>query len=152
MSSFTYPVGRVEGRLIFYFVSLNDQGNNPVFKIVTYEPIDRYGVRYHNLGFGDYSKDTGLPDDKTITNNGDMRMVLETVVSTLKFFFQEYPNETVHIDGSNQARKDYYHKLINDYWYRIQEHYLVRGCNEGVVEIFQKGMKYEFILISLKKS
>src|SRR5690242_10486127 len=113
MSSFKYPVSRVSGRLIFYFVSLNDHGSNPVLKIITYEPVDRYGVRYYNLGFGDYGNDIGLLDDKVISNNGDMRKVLETVVSTLKFFFQEHPEKIVHIEGSDQTRKDYYHKLIN---------------------------------------
>lgn len=145
-----YPLRRIDGELIFYFVSLNDQGSNPIFKIITYKPVDKYGIRYYNLGFGDYNKDTGLPDDRVTSNNGDMRKILETVVSTLKFFFQEHPDKIVHIDGSDQTRRDYYHKLINDYWYRIQEFYFVQGCNRGVTEIFQKGMKYEFILISLK--
>jgi hypothetical protein len=152
MSLLTYPVVRIDGKLTFYFVSKNPFSGNPIYKVVTYGPLIRYGVVYYSLGFGDYDEITGLSNDKAISNNGDMRKILGTVVSTLKIFFSEHPYEVVHIEGSDQTRKDYYHKLINDYWYNIQELYLVEGCNNGVVEVFQKGMKYEFILISLKKS
>lgn len=151
MNSFTYPVDRVRNDLMFYFVSRNSDGNNPIYKVVTYVPVQRYGIHYYNLGLADYDVDTGQYNDIVISNNGDMRKILTTVVSTLPIFFGEHPDKIVHIEGSDQTRKDYYHKLINDYWYRIQELYFVEGCNNGTVEIFQKGMKYEFILISLKK-
>ena len=152
MSLLTYPVVRIGNELIFYFMSINPYGCNPVYKVIMYVPLSIYGENYYNLGFGDYDKDTGLFDDKAISNNGDMRQILGTVVSTLGIFFGEHPDKTVHLNGSDQTRKDYYHKLINDYWYRIQELYLVQGCNHGITEIYQKGMKYEFILISLKKA
>lgn len=152
MSLLTYPVIRIGNELIFYFVSKNPYGCNLIHKVIMYVPLTVYGANYYNLGFGDYDKDTGLFDDKAISNNGDMRQILATVVSTLSIFFEEHPDKTVHLNGSDQTRKDYYHKLINDYWYRIQELYLVQGCSNGITEIFQKGMTYEFILISLKKA
>jgi hypothetical protein len=143
-----YPVTRIENKLIFYFQSRNAFGENPVLKVVTYVMYFKHGTPYYNLGFGDYDPKTNEVFDQTVTDNGDMRKILATVVSTLEIFFQEKPHETVHIDGSDRVRRAYYHKLIADYSNLIAELYVVRGRSSGKIELFQKGKSYEFILIS----
>lgn len=143
-----YPVTRIENKLIFYFQSRNPLGENPILKFVTYTPYNRDGETYYNLGFADYDPNSKEVSDTAVSNNGDMRKILATVVSTLKTFFKEKPHETVHIDGSDRVRRAYYHKLIVDYWNRIEELYVVKGRTLGKIERFQKGKIYEFILIS----
>jgi hypothetical protein len=143
-----YPVTQIENKLIFYFQSRNSFGENPVLKVVRYAMFHKHGATYYNLGFGDYDPRSNEVSDTTISDNGDMRKILATVVSTLKVFFQENPNETVHINGSDRVRKAYYHKLVVDYSNSIEEFYVVRGRSSGKIEPFQKGKSYEFILIS----
>jgi hypothetical protein len=143
-----YPVIRLDNKLIFYFESLNPFGDNPVLKVVTYTPYYKHGALYYNLGFGDYDFQNNDFSDTAVSNNGDMRKIFATVVSTLKTFFKEKPHETVHIDGSERIRRAYYHKLIADYWNLVEELYIVKGRTFGKVERFQKGKIYDFILIS----
>jgi hypothetical protein len=122
-----YPITRINNDLTFYFQSRGPFGENPIAKIVTYTPIYKYGVTYYNLGFGDYDPENNEVFYTTVSNNGDMRKILATVVSTLKIFFQEKPDEIVHIDGSDSVRRAYSHKLIIDYAPLIEEHYVVKG-------------------------
>lgn len=118
MSLNTYPLNRIGNDLGFYFVSMNSEGENRVIKIIAYEQVTKHSITYYNLGFGDLNPDTGEVDDEAESNNGDMRKILSTVVSTLPYFFEMNPVEKVHIDGSTLLRKQYYHKLARDYYRR----------------------------------
>lgn len=143
-----YPVTRIENKFIFLFQSRNPFGENPVIKVISYALYYKDGDMYYNLGFGDLDPESHEVSDTTVSNNGDMRKILATVVSTLKTFFKEKPHETVLINGSDRIRRAYYHKLIVDYWNLIEELYLIKGRASGKIERFQKGKNYEFILIS----
>ena len=109
--------------------------------------MDKYGKKYYNLGFGDYDEKTGLLSDKTISNNGDMRKVLRTVVSALEIFFQEHPNQTVHVEGSDSIRNSYYQKIIIDYADKIQKQYYVQGFVNGEIEDCQPQTQYQGLRI-----
>jgi hypothetical protein len=151
MNSPVYPVIRIDNKLIFYFESRNPFGENPVLKVVRYSMFHTHGATYYNLGFADYDPENNEISDTAVSDNGDMRKILATVVSTLKIFFQEKPYEIVHINGSDQVRRAYYHKLIVDYSKLIEELYIVKGRSLERIEPFQKGKSYEFILISRRE-
>ena len=144
-----YPVIRVPDKLTFYFLSLDPFGRNPVLKIVTYSIYDKHSVTYYNLGFGDFNPESNEVNDTAVSNNGDMRKILVTVVSTLKMFFEEKPYDSVHVVGSDQRRQAYYQKLIADYSNLIDGVYLVKGGYSEKIEPFHKAKNYEFLLISL---
>jgi hypothetical protein len=146
----TYPLEEVDTKLQFSFVSADTEGENRIIKIIAYDVIKKHKVIYYNLGFGDLDAKTGEVDDEVESNNGDMRKILSTVVSTLPRFFQVHPTKKIHMDGSTLLRKQYYHKLVRDYHQRIAEHYLVEGCLNGTVERFDEKKEYDFLLISLK--
>jgi len=110
-----YPVTRVENKLIFYFLSRNPFGKNPVLKIVTYALHRRNEASYYNLGFGDLNPESNEISDTAVSNNGDMRKILATVVSTLKTFFEAKPYDVVHVAGSDRVRQAYYQKIVADY-------------------------------------
>jgi hypothetical protein len=152
MNQPVYLVTRVDNKLIFYFESRNSFGKNPVLKVIRYVMFHKHGASYYNLGFGDYDPGNNQLSDTTISDNGDMRKILATVVSTLKIFFAENPDEIVHIDGSDHIRRAYYHKLIVDYSDLIETFYVVKGRSLGKIEPFQKGKSYEFILISRREA
>lgn len=150
MTPDTYALEREGNKLQFSFVSADSEGENRVIKIIAYDIVKKHKVTYYNLGFGDLNTETMEVDDEAESNNGDMRKVLSTVVSTLPLFFELHPSKKVHLDDSTLLRKQYYHKLVRDYYRRITEHYVVEGCLDDIVEPFDVKKEYDFILISLK--
>ncbi len=101
--------------VVLIFESINPVTARTILKVVVYAQIEKYGETYYNLGFGDYNKETGKPDDTIVSDNGDMCKVLRTIVSTLPQFFEQFPDATVHIMGSDRIRNDYYQILVKNY-------------------------------------
>ena len=141
------------GELFFTFLS---QGEQVIPKLIAYTRIAKGGTKYFNWGFGDLVIDekTGeyRIDDKVESNNGDVKTVFYTVVSTLTSFFDVHPHATVYIEGSNRQRLDVYKRLIDRHWKHIEPFYEVKGSNGSEIEVFKPGIDFEYLLISRRKS
>jgi hypothetical protein len=140
-------------QMSFVFLS---QGIVVIPKLIVFDPIEKGGVKYYNWGFADLvlNPETGAyePDDKVESNNGDIKNVFYTVVSTLTIFFERYPDATVHIEGSDPQRTEVYRKLIMRHRRQIDPFYTVEGFVNGQIEPFRDGIEFEFLLISRKKA
>ena len=90
----------VEGTKIqFLFASV---GKRTIIKAIEYTPIDRIGLTtVYNLGFGDYDEALGTIIDNVNSNNGDMRIVFNTVLSTVPVFFAKNKNAVIIVSGSD---------------------------------------------------
>lgn len=126
--------------MFFTFLSTGRDAIIP--KGVAYIPIEKNGSRYYNFGFGDLviNPITGKYDDiddKVESNNGDVVKVFYTVVSTLTDFFEQYPDATVHVAGSDRQRMDVYQKLIVRHWKEIEPIYYIQGFRNKNLENFQ---------------
>lgn len=141
------------GELYFTFLS---QGEQVIPKLIAFTAIEKGGRKFFNWGFGDLVIDelTGeyRIDDKTESNNGDVKTVFYTVVSTLTEFFAIHPDATVHIEGSNRQRLEVYKGLIYRHWKHIEPFYEVKGFIKGKIEVFKPGTDFEYLLISRRKS
>jgi len=141
------------GELFFTFLS---QGDQVIPKLIAYTPIEKGGRKYFNWGFGDLVIDetTGeyKIDDKTESNNGDVKTVFYTVVSTLSDFFGVHPDATVYIQGSTRQRLAVYKGLVLRHWKHIEPFYDVKGFIHDKIESFEPGTDFEYLLISLKKA
>lgn len=141
------------GALYFTFLS---QGVQVIPKLIAYTPVEKGGNKYFNWGFGDLIIDerTGeyRIDDRNESNNGDVKTVFYTVISTLADFFQLHPDATVLIAGSNRQRLAIYRGLIFRHLKHIEPFYVVNGSYDGKIEAFTAGTEYEFLLISRRKS
>lgn len=85
--------------LRYLFVS---EGSQTIVKAIQYSYIQQlYGRDVYNLGFGDYEIDTDTLNDTTNSNNGDGYRVLNTVLSTIPTFFQQYPDRILMVHGSD---------------------------------------------------
>src|SRR5687768_1594345 len=139
--------------LFFTFLS---QGEEVIPKAIAFTPIEKSGSKYYNWGFGDLMIDekTGeyIINDKSESNNGDVKTVFYTVVSTLSKFFEIHPDSTVYVEGSNHQRTEVYRKLINRHWTQIEPFYRIEGYTNGAIGRFQPGIEFAYILISRKKS
>lgn len=148
MSFQGYKLDSANKKRIFTFESVNPVTGRTIQKVVSYDPVTKAGAKYYNLGFADYDpRSNRLLSDTDISDNGDMRKVIATVASTLEPFFQKHPQAIVHIEGSDQTRHDYYHKLIRDYGKMIPDKYDIEGFvdKENRIEPFQAGRKYKYI-------
>jgi hypothetical protein len=141
------------GELFFTFLS---QGEQVIPKLIAYTPIERGGRKYFNLGFGDLIVDETSGeyriDDKVESNNGDVKLVFYTVVSTLSDFFEIHPNATVYIAGSTSQRLEVYKGLIHRHWKHIAPFYEINGSIGSKIEAFEPDVDFEYLLISRKKS
>jgi hypothetical protein len=140
------------GELYYTFLS---QGDQVIPKIIAYTAIEKSGRKYFNWGFGDLVIDekTGeyRIDDRAESNNGDVKTVFYTVVSTLSDFFDHNPDAIVYVEGSNRQRLEVYKGLINRHGRHIEPFYEIKGSIDDKIEDFRPGIDYEFLLISRKK-
>lgn len=104
---------------------------------------------FFNLGFGDYNEETNEIDDTIVTNNGDARKVLATVVSTLYAFTGKYPNASVFATGSSDSRTRLYRMGITNNLDELKEDFKVYGLNKDeVFEEFIVGEDYIGFLVT----
>ena len=96
-----------------------------------------------NLGFGDFDLLTGEVRDSVISNNGDGKKVMATVVKTLIDFFAKRPQETVIFTGSDDRRTSIYKRVILQYYADFSERLLISGLNaEGIEEAIETSTPY----------
>ncbi|QRR03547.1 DUF6934 family protein [Dyadobacter sandarakinus] len=83
----------------FLFVSV---GSKTILKAVRYTYARTFeDKKVYNLGFGDYDIKTGTIVDQAKSNNGDAYKVLQTVLSTIPYFFEKNPDAMVLVQGSD---------------------------------------------------
>lgn len=78
------------------------QGIKSIIKAIEYTPITVIGARtVYNLGFGDFDETSGTIIDDVNSNNGDMRIVFNTVLSTVPLFFAQNTEAVIIVSGSD---------------------------------------------------
>ena len=174
-----YPLQEEQdsGKMKFYFESI---GVKRITKVVEYSRLkDYYLGGLYNLGFGDFDYTTlKVADDKN-SNNGDMRPVANTVLSTIPLFFEEHPHDSVYVRGSDSGIKfemycwqscnlskrpckgkcrktdqriNSYRHYLNSNYTQLTESYIFSGFN-AALELYlpyQKNTKYDAVIISKK--
>jgi len=89
------------------------------------------------MGFGDVRPD-GTIDDKAISNNGDLVMVLGTTIAILKEFTSKFPDAEIFFIGSTQIRTRLYARIIRNYSREFAREFIISVLikeGEGFVEI-----------------
>lgn len=77
-------------------------GIKKIIKAIEYTPIMTMDSRMvYNLGFGDYDEMLQNIVDDVNSNNGDMRIVFNTVLSTIPKFFAKNEDAVIIISGSD---------------------------------------------------
>lgn len=80
------------------------KGEKLIIKAIEYSFLRRFSERkVYNLGFGDYDEQNGSIVDDINSNNGDMRKVFSTVLSTVPKFFAENKDSAIWVQGSDSA-------------------------------------------------
>lgn len=132
----------------FEFVS--EGKNGKIKKLVVYQDVGIEGL--FNLAFGDKDLETGLLDDKSISDNGDTEKILATVVLTVFIFTNKYPNAFILAKGSTPARTRLYRRSIFKYLEEAKENFIIYGILKNQeTEEFIPNKEYEGFVIQRKK-
>lgn len=114
----TYLYNR-EGQLVYSFIS---SGKRNILKTVIFTPTEYEDIV--NLGFGDLMPD-GTVDDVTQSNNGDMAIVLATVIEIVRTFITEHPRNTIFFKGSTPQRTRFYQRIIKNYYKEFASEFII---------------------------
>jgi hypothetical protein len=131
---------------IFQFTS--EGKHEKILKVVRYSPTNLKTM--YNLGFGDFDPETGLVDDKIVSDNGDGEKVLATVAATVYAFTAENPKVHVYIIGSNDVRTRLYRIGISKYLKEIQKDFDVYGLQKNLWKSFKPNTNYKAFLVKRK--
>lgn len=138
-----YKIEYSIARKAYLFVSQGRHGC--VDKVVTFQLISN---DIYNLAFGNWKRDDIEFDDLVVTDNGDMEMVLSTVIEITKMFLAANPDVYVNFTGSTAARTRLYQIIIGNISEIVVGQYDVWGELEGHWVPFEKNVNYEAFLVS----
>lgn len=121
-------------------------GKRPIEKAVEFK-YTGWG-KIINMGFGDVRPD-GTIDDKAISNNGDLAMVLGTTIEILKEFTSKFPHAEIFFTGSTQVRTRLYARVLKNYYGEFSREFIISVLikeGEDFVEIpFEPKAQIPFI-------
>jgi len=163
--------------LQFYFLS---EGDKNIVKVVQYQYVKDFDGRpLFNLGFGDFDMESGAVSDEELSNNKDHYKVFHTVLNTVPRLFDAYGNIILMAQGSD-SKKEYidncrascskkcgpgpcknahrrikiYRSFVDKYFEELSETYIFMGSegvgNQNFMEFYQKGKKYNTVLVMKK--
>lgn len=150
MSLDRYALTSSEDRLSYEFFSDGPKGE--IKKVVQYTKLKNQEDNIYNLGFGDYNAETHDIDDLSVSDNKDRNLVLQTVASTVPFFFEKYPDAQVTFNGSTEARTRLYIMEISKRLGDLDMAFDIQGLKEDDWESFRKNGRYKAILVTRRKT
>ena len=147
MNQPSYDVLTSEDRLHYEFISTGSKGS--IRKVVEYTYMSQLNM--WNLGFGDFDTTTEVVSDSVISNNGDGKKVMATVVKTLLDFFSQRPREIVIFTGSDERRTIVYKRIIHQHYVDFSDRLLIRGLTvEGIEEAIETSVDYIAFIVRSK--
>jgi hypothetical protein len=122
---------------------------SPFDEIYTFESVGKYGSiqkvvsfiefkdNVFNIGFGDLDPFTDEIDDKIVSDNGDMKTVLATIIAIIKDFSKKNPSAYIYFEGSSKSRTRLYQIVMNLYYDDFSQDFELFGSvNDDIVEPF----------------
>jgi len=127
MESPKYELSANADFTVFEFTSTGKNGT--IHKAIKYTQTLNQNV--YNLGFGDivFSDETTIEiDDTNLSNNGDLDMIIATVVYSIYIFTQQYPEAYVLFGSRNLAKVRLHRMIISRNYETITKNFLVFGA------------------------
>jgi hypothetical protein len=88
--------------LAYIFFSEGQNEKEDVLKIIQYTYVQDFESKpVYNLGFGDFDIENGHISDETLTDNGDVYKIFNTVLSTIPKFYTKHPQALILVQGSD---------------------------------------------------
>ncbi len=116
-----------------------------ILKLIVFTQIEG---NLWNLGFGDMKK--GQLDSTIITNNQDVRRVLNTVARAIYLFTENYPERIVRISPLDSKRAKLYNLVFQRRHFEIVEQFDAFGWRGNERSVYSPGNFYEAFEIHRK--
>lgn len=132
-----YPVSYQESELYqYWFVST---GKRSIIKCIQFQPL---GDFLFNLCLLDYIPEKGELCDQSISNNGDVRLVLWTVAWCVEHHLNKFPEHIVVFSGNSMGRNKLYMRYIQMHRAKLLSAYIInileRNSDEVVFYVQKK--------------
>ena len=141
-----YNYDSAENSLYFEFQSISPK--RTIQKIVIYTPIESHSNIY-NLALGDLLEN-GEVSDSIVSDNGDLKRVIATVVQTMLDFFRKYPDCSIYFKGNTPERTRLYRIIINKEFKEATRTFQLFGIINSKIVAFEPNIPFESFVIKLR--
>ncbi len=124
----------------YYFKSIGIKGE--ITKVIAFQPI---GESVWNLSFGD--GDSEDFDDEVISNNHDVRSVMQTIANAVHTFSEAFPDRKIAIRPVDEKRKRLYNGIIRRKEVEIISNFSIYGLIQRRFEPYDSQKDYDGFLI-----
>jgi hypothetical protein len=132
------------------YLFLSEGSKGLILKVVQFAPTDEPNIV--NLSLGDYDTD-GIVRDDLISNNGDLKKVIATVVIILERFLEISPNKKVFFSGLTKSRNRLFRLMLSNYKKELNPTFIIQGLiqngDENIIIPFEANHEYIGYLISI---
>lgn len=126
----------------FQFQSIGKRG---IFEKVVL--ITQLSGAVYNLSLLDYDPTNEGYDDSSTTDNGDMQIVLATVISAIKIFTDAYSDRLIYFEGSTPSRTRLYQISIAKFYHSLKNHFNIYGRKNEIWMDFEPNITFDSFLI-----
>ena len=131
-----YPLIPAATKLDYLFFSIGKQGK--VLKFIEFVQIP---TGEWNLAFGDVVH--GAFNDRNITNNHDLQLVMKTVIFAAYQFSESFPDRIIQVVPVDDRRRTLYNTILKRHLDEIAPVFIVLGETEGALALFDPKNTYE---------
>jgi hypothetical protein len=129
----------------FHFHSVGKRGSFE--KVILFTPLTE---AMYNLALLDYNPDSNEYDDLSVTDNGDMPLVLATTFVGIRLFMNAHSDKSVHFKGSTLARTRLYQIAVAKVYDTQNTDFTIYGLKDDVWLHFEPNVNYDSFLITKK--
>jgi hypothetical protein len=144
----TYELKKTKNGLRYSFYSEGPRGR--IVKVIEFQWMRGVGSSTFNLAFGDFNENTGLLDDRSVSDNHDRLKVLHTVAAGIIDFLEDHHQSIILIKANTLPRARLYQMMISFIWPAIERQYEGYGKYESEWVHFRKGVNYVEFLVFKK--
>lgn len=142
----SYSFNQTDDTTQFFFESIGPKGL--IQKAVIFSLISSSDI--YNLALGDVKPGTTEIDDQSVSDNGDMPVILATIFQITHQFLSDHPASTVLFRGNSPSRNRLYRMAINRAREELLTYFVMFGYYHASWEGFQSNRPYEAFLIRKK--
>jgi len=123
-------------------------GKREIVKVVEFQETLEEGI--YNLAMGDLIGKQVF-SDTVVSNNGDIKKVLTTVVNIVQIYTSKYPERSVFIKGNDATKNDVYQRIIRMYYVVFNLEFDIWGyLSNNVKERFNPQNNYVAFIVKRK--
>ncbi|MCF0064211.1 hypothetical protein MUK70_26530 [Dyadobacter chenwenxiniae] len=139
-----YPYLASEDYLSFTFKSISEK--RIICKKAEFLPISD---DIYNFAFGDLADENAI-DDRAVTDNKDMNMVLATIIQILLEFLETHKNKAVYFQGSTTSRTRMYQIILRREKPNWENRLIVYGIFNDEIMPYETDFSFDAFIVKQK--